>query len=413
MLNLLREKDFLKLWTANIVASFGGQALSLALSVYVFQLTQSALASGAMLLASTLPGLLLGSIGGTYADRLERRRLMVWVNVLWAALVGSLALVPQLESKGLESLWWVYAVAFLQSALMQFFGPAEQALIPQLVPQNKLLEANSANMVAGQVVRLIAPALGGTLVALYGLGWVAALGAAGFLLSSLLIALLVYRPSAPARASRTAPFKLAVREGLLEVRRNSTARALLVVSGLDSLKEGALSALFAAFTLGVLGASAPQMGLVNSIQAIGGLLAGALVPTLVARFQPRAVIAVGLALNGLCLWGMATFPSLALTLALFCVTGIPVTAAYVTAGTLLQQSVTDERRGRVFGLQSVAGSLGFLLSALSGSLLGDAFGVARVLSIFVLFDVLAALVAWRTLEPTRSPHILPRPKALK
>ena len=131
--------------------------------------------------------------------------------------------------------------------------------------------------------------------------------------------------------------------------------------------------------------------------AIGGLLAGVLVPTLAARFQPRAVIALGLALNGLCLWAMAAFPSLALTLALFCLTGIPVTAAYVTAGTLLQQSVSDERRGRVFGLQSVAGSLGFLLSALAGSLLGDVLGVARVLSIFVLFDVLAALVAWRML----------------
>ena len=395
MLTLLREKDFLKLWTANIVASFGGQALSLALSVYVFKLTGSALASGTMLIAGTLPGLLLGSVGGTYADRLERRRLMVWVNVLRAVLVGSLALV-----RGLEGLGWVYAVAFLQSALMQFFGPAEQALVPQLVPQDRLLEANSANMVAGQVVRLIAPALGGTLVALYGLGWVAALAAAGFLLSSLLIFLIKYRPGSPARESRAAPFKLALFEGLLEVRRNSTARVLLIVSGLDSLKEGALSALFAAFTLGVLGATAQQMGLVNSIQAIGGLLAGALVPALVARFQARAVIAVGLALNGLCLWGMATFPSLALTLALFCVTGIPVTAAYVTAGTLLQQSVTDERRGRVFGLQSVAGSLGFLLSALAGSLLGDAFGVARVLAIFVLFDVLAALVAWRLLEPT-------------
>ncbi len=398
MLNLLREKDFLKLWTANIVASFGGQALSLALSVYVFQLTHSALASGAMLLAGTLPGLLLGSIGGTYVDRLERRRLMVWVNVLRAVLVGSLALVPYSKNEGLESLWWVYAVAFLQSALMQFFGPAEQALIPQLVPPEKLLEANSANMVAGQVVRLIAPALGGTLVALYGLGWVVALGVAGFLLSSLLITRIVYRPGASARESRTVPFSFALREGLLEVRRNSTARALLIVSGLDSLKEGALSALFAAFTLGVLGATAQQMGFVNSIQAIGGLLAGVLIPTLAARFQPRAVIALGLALNGLCLWAMAAFPSLALTLALFCLTGIPVTAAYVTAGTLLQQSVSDERRGRVFGLQSVAGSLGFLLSALAGSLLGDVLGVARVLSVFVLFDVLAALVAWRLLE---------------
>ena len=197
------------------------------------------------------------------------------------------------------------------------------------------------------------------------------------------------------------------------MKRNRTARALLWVSGLDALKEGALSALFAAFTLGVLSASAQQMGFVNSIQAVGGLLAGVLVPRLVARFQPRAVISVGLALNGLCLWAIVTFPSLALTLTLFCLTGIPVTAAYVSAGTLLQQSVADERRGRVFGLQSVAGSLGFLVSAMAGSLLGDVLGVSPVLSVFVLFDVLAALVAWRMLEPTQTPHILPRPEALK
>ena len=408
MLSLWKEKDFLKLWTANIVASFGGQALGLALSVYVFQLTQSALASGTMLVAGTLPGLLLGGVGGIYADRLERRSLMVWVNVLRALLVGSLVYV-----RGLEDLWWVYAVAFLQSALIQFFTPAEQALIPLLVPPKKLLEANASNTVALQVVRLIAPALGGTLVAFFGLGWVAALGASGFLLSSVLISLIRYRSRAKGLESKPPPFKLALREGLLEVKRNRTARALLWVSGLDALKEGALSALFAAFTLGVLSASAQQMGFVNSIQAVGGLLAGVLVPRLVARFQPRAVISVGLALNGLCLWAIVTFPSLALTLTLFCLTGIPVTAAYVSAGTLLQQSVADERRGRVFGLQSVAGSLGFLVSAMAGSLLGDVLGVSPVLSVFVLFDVLAALVAWRMLEPTQNLHILPRPEALK
>ena len=127
MLATLRQRDFSLLWFAGLISISGNWMLSIALPVAVYKLTGSTLAVGGMLLTSTLPGILFGSLAGVFVDRWERRRTLVIVNVLLA-----LSILPLMLVRSVDSLWIVYLVSFVESTLSQFFTPAENAMLPLL-----------------------------------------------------------------------------------------------------------------------------------------------------------------------------------------------------------------------------------------------------------------------------------------
>ena len=138
MFALLRQRNFGYIWIGGLVSLVGDWMLLTALPVYVYQLTGSTLATGAMLAARVVPRILLGSVAGVFVDRWDRRQTLIVANLLLA--VGLLPLL--LVSSGQE-LWLVYLIAFVQSAVAQFVTPALGALLPNLVAERELLRANS------------------------------------------------------------------------------------------------------------------------------------------------------------------------------------------------------------------------------------------------------------------------------
>lgn len=194
MLATLRQPNFALLWTAGLVSQIGNWVLIAALPFYVYERTGSTLASGMIWIAYTLPGLLLGSVAGVFVDRWDRKRTMVVVNLLQAALMLVLLLMGSAEW-----LWLVYLVALLESALGQFFAPAENSLLPSLVGEERLLQANALNSLNNNLARVVGPSLGGALFGFFGLQAVVLVDSASFLVAGVLISLI----SSPA-ASRGA-----------------------------------------------------------------------------------------------------------------------------------------------------------------------------------------------------------------
>jgi MFS family permease len=140
MFKLLRQRNFGLLWFAGLTSMIGDWVLFIALPIYTYNLTQSSLATGIMFMAGTLPRILLGSVAGVYVDRWDRQRTMVIADLSRAVLLLLLLLV-----RSAEWIWIIYLVAFLQAIISQFFGPAENALLPQLVDESQLVAANSLN----------------------------------------------------------------------------------------------------------------------------------------------------------------------------------------------------------------------------------------------------------------------------
>ncbi|MBA3425075.1 MAG: MFS transporter [Rubrobacteraceae bacterium] len=137
MISTLRRRDFALLWFGRLISITGDWMLLVALPIYVYGLTGSALATGAMFAAGLLPNVLLGSVAGVFVDRWDRRRAMVVANLLMAASILPLLVVPQTGW-----VWVVYAVAFFQSCAGIFNEPAENSLLPRLVEDEHLVAAN-------------------------------------------------------------------------------------------------------------------------------------------------------------------------------------------------------------------------------------------------------------------------------
>ncbi len=386
MLAVLRVRNFALLWGAGAVSLLGDWVLLIALPFYVYNRTGSALATGAMFMAQTVPRILLGSVAGVFVDRWDRQRTMVVADLSRAALLLLLLL-----ARSPDWLWIVYPVAALQAAIGQFFLPAQSATVPRLVDEEQLVAANALTSLSMNLTRLVGPALGGALLGLVGLPAVVLLDAASFLISGLLLALIAVPPTAgaadgagvtpvPPAAAGWATVWREWREGLRLVGRDRLLSALFVVFSTVMIAEGLFAVLLVPFVKEVLGGDAPQLGWLMSAQAVGGLAGGLLIGRLGGRVAPVRLIALSGVLDGLLLLAIVNLRSYAAGLVLIALAGIPVTAFFVGTQSLLMGGVADQYRGRVFGALGTTTAVMTLVGMGLARALGDRAGIVPTLS---------------------------------
>src|SRR5919199_6799958 len=200
MLATLRRRDFALVWLAGLISMMGDWVLYIALPIYVYQLTGSALATSAMFAAEMVPALFVGSVAGVFVDRWDRKRTMVVANLLL-----TLGLLPLLLVHSAGQVWLVYMVSFFESVVAQFFSPAERAFLPTLAGQEHLVAANALNALNNNLARLVGPALGGVVAAWLGLAGVTLVDALTFLLAAALVLLV----TASGRVERIDPERAA------------------------------------------------------------------------------------------------------------------------------------------------------------------------------------------------------------
>ena len=389
MLAILRQRNYALLWFGGFVSQLGDFVLFVGLPFEIYRLTGSTLATAGMVFSFLVPNILLGSIAGVFVDRWDRRRLMVAVNLLQAASLLPLLLVPQL------GLWVIYAVLLVESSVSQLFNPAQIALMPTLLVGGKkdLLTANALSGVGRHLSRLIGPAIGGVVVAFGGLGAVTVVDSASFVASAGMLALINAKPlgrqvtDSLEHATVSAWGRLARewRDGLRVILRQPVLRALLVFASITAIGEGLTSALFVVWVVGPLHSDSTGWGLVLSTQAIGGL-GGALV---IARLGSRlralpmliwAALAFG-AIDLVLFTYPAVYPHIGPALVMLVIVGVPG-AAMGAASTTLQQSQTqDSHRGRVAGAIGAVAGVGALIGALVAGVLG---GVVPVIALLVV-----------------------------
>jgi Na+/melibiose symporter-like transporter len=389
MLVVVRQRNFALLLFAGLISSVGDLVLTIALPFYVYDLPHSALETGAMFIASTLPGLLVGPVAGVFGDRWDRKHTMVAADLSRVVLMLLLLAV-----RSRDALWIVYLVAFVESSVSRFFTPAKSAFIPHLVPAERLTAANSLDSVSSSNVSLIAPSLGGALLVLLGLSGVVLVDSASFLLSGLLIALIVV-PSAGARPLAGTAVASSVRawgavwrewlDGLRLVQRDRLLLTLFTVMGLAMLGQGILTALNVVFVKDVLHGSAAVFGWMVTAAGVGGLIGGMVMGQAGTGMSPARLIALGLGVAGVILVVRTNVPVLPLFLTLTALAPLFVTGVTISLQTLFQRGVPDQYRGRIFA------SFGTTTSLLLLGGLGLASVLGNRLSVVVLLDVASGL----------------------
>jgi len=420
MLATLRHRNFALLWLGGLISFVGDWALFIALPVFVYDLTGSTLATGAMFMAQSLPRLLLGSLAGVFVDRWDRRRTMIVANLLSAAVLLLLLLV-----RTPADLWLLYMVAFVQTTVTLFFSPAESALVPHLVGEDQLLHANTLTALNWELTRLIAPPLGGLAMVWLGFGSVIALDAVSFLLSAGLIALISQPHEAvqlltqddPRAAGPNAWLRMwrDLAAGLRLVWRDRLIRSIFLITATAMVAEGLLNVLSFPWLKLVLHGGALERGWLSSAQAIGGLVGGLLISRAARLVRPAQLVGVSGIMLGLLMLAYVNVDTLPIDRSLFlpaallikALQGVPIMGMFVSVDTLLQQNSADRYRGRIFGAYGATIGLAVLIGQALASMFGDRIGIIPVLDMmglaYLLAGLLALLLLRKNIEARRAP----------
>jgi MFS family permease len=396
---VLRQKQFALLWSAGLVSVSGDWFLLIALPLHVYRLTGSPSASGAVFAADALPRVLLGSVAGVFVDRWDRRRTLIVADLLQAV-----ALLPLLVVHGSDDVWLVYPAVIARTAVAQFFGPAESALVPRLVAVDHLQAANALTGVGLNLARLVGPPLGALLVVLGGFPAAVLGDAASFLVSAALIGFIHIQ--AESRFAKLAPHSSGEtgvtsawigvwqewRAGLRVVRQQQILVAVFLLTVASGVAEGMLAALMVPWVTERLGGGATELGWIASCQAAGSVVGGVLVGRLGRALPPG--LAAGIGMIGLGLIDALIFSanSLPAVFSLMAIVGLPVAALIAGVVTLIQVGTTDAVRGRVFGARTATFALFQFAGISAASAVAAADCLVPLLMTAAALDVLGGVL---------------------
>ncbi|MET8046029.1 dTMP kinase [Streptosporangium sp. NPDC005286] len=380
--HVLANTPFRKLWTAMSVCSLGDWLNLLALTALAGNLTVGSgykvqsLAIGGVFVAKMLPAILLGPLAGAFADRFDRRMTMFFCDFLRFALVLSIPLIGNYQ--------WVIIATFLVECVNLFWVPAKDATVPNLVPKERLEEANQLNLLVTYgtapiaallfaVLSVADDALGNlvpffaqreTYLALF-------INALAYLVSAFIILSLKDIPKAGARAATSTPSVLRqIFEGWRFVGGNRLIRGL-IIGMLGAFAAGGAVIGVAKIYVDALGGGDAAYGVVFGAVFVGmasGMFFG---PRLLRELSRRRLFGLSIVVAGVVLVAIALVHNLVIVVLLTVLLGACAGIAWIIGYTMIGLEVDDNLRGRTFSfLQSLARVTLLLVVAVAPTLAG-------------------------------------------
>lgn len=399
--DVLRIPDFRRLFVAQAISDVGDGLTFLTLLLTVNQLTHSTAALAIMSIAVALPPVTIGLVAGAYADRLDRRRIMLVSDTLRGALVlGFIAVAT------IERLPFLYALAFVQAAIGTFFSPARGALIPRIVPKEGLLAANSISQISRVVAGLLGTGLAGVIVGVTGAIWPSfVLDAVTFFASVAIVYGVTRSVGIPESAGADGHGSLgsSVGAGLRAIGHSRVLLGTVVGLGLAMLGLGAINVLFVPFLVNELHETPIWAGPIEGAQTLSMILAGSLVAALATRLRPTSIITAALVGVAIVCGLLSIVPNvLGLMIVLFAV-GWFVTPLQAAASTIMQSATADALRGRVFAAFQAVMSTTTILSTAAAGIVADVIGVRLVIALGGVVVVFGAIAAGLLFAADRGP----------
>ncbi len=375
----LGYRDYRFLWIGNFFANTAHWLQLLTLGWLVRDLTQGAEASALLVVgiggASTLPGLIIGPLGGVLGDRMDRRALIMSLQAFMAALAFGFAWVVALD---LVRVWHVFAYALVSGAFLSITQPMRQALIANTVPRHMLGNAYATNVLTIPGTRAVGPFVGGILVAQFGFFWnfaIESLLYVGMIVAFLPMQTPFAEPRRPRSGSMAGGFARDLAEGFRYIWSGNRVLFLLItLTIVPNVVLQPVIFLLPLFTDQILERGADVGGYMLAINGFGGFLMALTIASF-GFFIRRGVVclitAAASSILALVLIQAAWLPVALLVIALFAASQ---TAFRTTNGTLTQALAPDELRGRITSLQRVG--QGFVVG--SSLLVGWFAGAASV-----------------------------------
>jgi MFS family permease len=428
-LGVLRNRPFLALWLAQAVTQIGGNMVIYGLTVIIFSSTRSNAAVSILLLTFLVPAVIFSAVAGVYVDRHDRRWILISTNLLRAAAFGLIFIAH-------DQLIVIYAMNIFVSTVTTFFGPAEAATIPYLVPRRQLLAANGLFTLTLNAAFALGFALFGPLVVtLAGPDALIFMVAGSYLFAA---ALCVTLPSAKPLQDDTRSARQAVvaaehavgstfaqlREGLVYISAHRNISWSLVYLGITASLIGVLGVLGPDFATEALGLQ-PKDFVVVVLPLGIGIVFGILMLNAYGRMLPRRrVIEGGLVSFGVLLMilavarrithflqGVDAPPTpvdlsalvslLSIVIAIAFLAGVSYAVVAIPAQTQLQEDLPEEVRGRVFGVLNMLVSVASFVPIIIVGPISDFFGTSPVIFAVGLLVALSGVASITLRGPLR------------
>lgn len=401
-LKLLKDRNYLLLMQGSFISQIGTLMQTFALSLYVLANYDSTTLFASILIISAIPRLILGPFAGVLVDWFDRKKIIVRFDILSGLSVLLLAILFSI--KGVLPLWSIYTITIVLSLISTLFGPAISTVIPSIMKDDQLLEANSLHNVLMTVASLLSPLLAGVLMSFSEIGIILYVNGISFLISALsesFIEIPMHHKT-PEKINIKA-FLSDFKEGITLIR---NSRFLLTIAMIALVLNFAVSPVFSVgvphIFKKVMMIRDYEYGLVNSVMGFAALIAGLITGFIGKKYSLKTILAIDLYAQPitvalLTLIASSTFLGFFSTyyipLILFAILGfvfvIILTIGNISINTSIQKVVPKEMLGRV----------GTVVSSLCGAAipLGQAlFGMLTDQTTHVLPMTIAAIILLAT-----------------
>jgi MFS family permease len=405
--SLWRHADFLKLWTGQTVSRLGSVVTRTALPLVALLALGAGPREMAYLVISASAGVLLvGLVAGAWVDRLQRRPILVWTDVIRAALLFS---IPTAYAIGALRIEQLYAVAFFESCLASLFNSAYPAYVPSLIGTEHVVDANSKLATSSSIAEIGGPGLAGTLVQIGGAPFAILVDAISFIVSALSLAMI--RSHEPLRPVRETTTRIAheIVEGLRAVRNHAIVFPLALRSILGHVFGSFYGVLYSLYLLQDLHLDPFLLGIVISAGGVGSLVGSAFASRAIRALGiGPAIIWMALAASALgVLTPLAQGPVALATLMVFLPQLIGdglQTIEGVAEISLVQGLIPDRLLGRANAtLEVVSHGIGYPIGALAAAVIAEGIGVRGAIAVgwagmaaSILFLIVSPLPGVRT-----------------
>jgi MFS family permease len=382
---VLRNRNFNLFWSGVVLSQIGTRGTVAANLYQVYDLTGSVVQTGLVGAAQAVALLVLSPLGGVYADRLDRRRLLQAAQA--ASMVVAL-LLAVLTLSGHAEAWHVVASVLFTTAAATFDQPARQALIPAMVPREQLPQAIALLNPSRELAILVGPALAGVLIAVGGPGLVYALDAATY--AVLVVVLAMIRIERVSGGGERRSVIASIVEGAAYVRSRPLIYTLMGLD-LSATVFSAYRVLLPALALDILHVGPQGYGLLSSAPSAGALLATYTIFRVVGKSRRLGrVLLVSLALYGVSAILLAQAPVFGLALLAALLLGAFDAMATTIRHAAVQIETPDELRGRVSAFYQMSSRGG---PAIGDVVVGAAAGILGPITALTLGGIVPAVIA--------------------
>lgn len=384
---VLKNKNFLALWLAGLISTFGDWLATLGLiSLLTFRLNATPSEVSRVLMCYIAPFVIVGPLLGVFADRWNPKKAMVLSDLIRAALAVLLLFSTQS--------YHFYLIVFALSSVSCLFMPCQNIAIQSLMKKEELLIANSLNLQTEQLTKIIGPAVAGALIQLLGERICFIIDGFSFLISACLIATI---GSVLNRSTDSPPQSTFadLREAFTFTWSHGAIRFMIVSTAVAVFALGGFSSTAAVYVRDVLASNAGIYGIMVSSVGVGTLLGAFLVARAAQKQEKTRVLALGFLIIGISVLILATLRVVPVAIAASTLLGFGLAFVMIPSETLIQEETPRAILGRVGNVGLAATTGAQLAGLLAGGLVANRTGTVTVYYMAACLLVVTALVGFR------------------